>query len=83
MLSVCVCCVYMCVLCVCVCAYVCVCYLCMYMCVLCVCVCVCVCVYREIHVSDAAKRTPGLSPPELREVLAALRVHCWKEELMS
>ena len=64
-------------------------------CVCCVCVCVCiVCLYMsvcmcvgggggDIHVCDAAKGTPVLSPPEFHEVLAALGVHCWKEELRS
>ena len=52
----CVCCVFMCVLCVC--GYVCVCYVCVAMCVVCVCVCgyVCVCcvVFVEQSISTAS-----------------------------
>ena len=74
----------MCCVSVCMCASVCV--VCVCVCIVCLYMSVCMCVWGgggEIHVCDAAKGTPVLSPPELHEVLAALGVHCRKEELRS
>ena len=68
---------------VCVCASVCVVCVCLYCVSVYVCVHVCGGWRGDIHVWDAAKGTPVLSPPEFHEVLAALGVHCWKEELRS